>query len=185
MQQINEKPEHRAVAAPLAEIQSELTQKEREAEEIRIELSRPHQTEGEDAFATYLTKEGAFAIDQRSELREKLRDNERRQSFLQSALERGRRTLDTVTGQLSLTACQEIRPRFVEAIKEQLSGLRQVCKANAKLIALRDELESAGYQSGSLPFAQFTPVDRWESEYGSTVQFHRQYIKQHFPEIKD
>ena len=186
MKPINEDPKFSAVAEPLAEIQAELVQKNREVEAIQIELSKPHRThDDENAFTTYLTKDGAHAVDQRTELREQFRHIEDRQAFLQSALERGRAELDKVTGQLSLSACKEMRPRYVDAIKKQLSGLKQVCDANAELVAIRDELEGAGYQGGSLPFAQFTPVDVWESSYGSAVQFHRQYIKQHFPEIKD
>jgi hypothetical protein len=183
MKSINEDPKFRVVADPLAEIQAELVQKKQEEEANRVEFSRPGKTQDENAFATYLTKEGAFAIDSKTELREKLRANQDRQAFLESALKQGPVELDKVIGQLSLAACKEMRPRWVKALEKQLSALKQICDANAELVNLRDELERAGYETGSLPFCQFKAVEVWESAYGSNVQFHRQYIKQHFPEI--
>jgi len=185
MKSITENVEFKAVSDPLTAIQTELTEKEREAEEIYIELSRPRQTDGEDAFATYLTKEEAFAIDQRSELREKLRANEHRQAFLRSALKQGQAELDKVIGQLSLAACKETRPRCVKALEKQLNGLKQTHDANRELLDIRDELQRAGYQTGSLPFCQFNAVEVWESPYGSNVQAHRKYIRENYSEVKE
>jgi hypothetical protein len=167
MQPINENPQYKAVAGPLAEIQSEIVQNERRLEEIRIELSRPRKADLEDSFAVYLTADGAEALDSRIELREEYQRIEERHVFLQSALERGRAELDNVTGQLSLVACKEIRSCYIAALKKQLSALKQVCDANAELVAIRDELERAGYKSGSLPFAQFSFVG---SAWGSSGQ---------------
>lgn len=185
MQPISEKPEHKAVAVPLGEIQREIIQNDRRLEQIRIELSRPAQRNGDDAFAIFLSKEGAHAIDERTELREELGNLEKRQQFLRDALEQGQAQLDRIVGGISLNACRDIvRPVYVESLRKLLKALRQVCDCSAELLRIRDEVESAGYRTDHLPLATFTArVDRWQDEYGSAVQFYRRRVKEDFPEL--
>jgi hypothetical protein len=114
------------------------------------------------------------------ELSQQLSELDQAVAVHQRAAELAARQLGTAIAQASVEICAEARPLFKAQLRKVLAALKHVCDANGELGRLREEFESQGIQTSSLPPCQFSRADKWEDPYGSSVQFYREQVKREY-----
>jgi hypothetical protein len=161
-------------------------------EEITLELSKPNnqrRVNGEDAWQHALEGKGEFAefptveVDVTSSLREELGDLEGRGRFIGEALEVGLHELDKARGQASLRLCEQIRPKWIEHVRQILEHLKAISEANEVLNRMRADLETQGISTGSLPHSSFDLGGKWNDEFGGRLPGYQRYTSECFPEL--
>lgn len=175
MKSINEHAEFRAVSDPLHNIEKEIRQNKKGLDEIRVQLSQKDEPVTGNAWGAYLSSEDPNAHVKCEDLRQGAARIEDRQRFLESALNQGRAEVEKIRGRLSMELCKQARSLQIAEIKRVFTALREIADACAKMRAIRDDIEKAGYRSSSLRLGEFK-LDG--------VDGYKKYIREGYPELE-
>jgi hypothetical protein len=132
------------------------------------------------------TLDGGFIeVDTKTSLREELEMLEGQERFLDEAIKGGRKELERVRSQESISACQAVRPAVVAEGKRVLLALREIEKANRNLRKIREDLHDKGNTTGSLGFVNFDLGGTWNDPRGGRLVFFCKDVADSYPELKD
>ena len=130
----------------------EFVQARERFEKLEAEHCRSRERQIElDALSTTRAKSRAELLSRNAE-RETLRE---RSPILEEELEEARKALEHLRNQLSVQLCQPSHKIFGVEVQRIVGAIQTIIEANARLIALHDELERNGIATGSLPNGLF------------------------------
>jgi hypothetical protein len=123
-------------------------------------------------------------IPTRRKLGEELESLQRRQPELAEDSDKAKQQFDAIHGPLSITICQPVRKEFVDVIRDHLiEGMKLISAGNAKLIAIRSNLERDDVSTSSLPSATFDIGGDWDDPHGGKLVGYRRWILANYPEL--
>ena len=190
MKKIIDYPEYSKPLTLLTDCRNELPRLSTRRDALCEELSRLSRGTGtEDAWQTVKESGGvdvaAYSVGtRRDEIKEEIKGIDNRIAFLTEAIERGEHELSTIRGKLSLEPCAAVRPNRLKRAERVLNAIKEICKANMEDELERDQLEQAGFETGSLVSVAFDTNGFWNDPFGGKVVAHCKRIAENFPELK-
>lgn len=173
IQHIDDNPTFKAVTEPFRKIPREMGEVDQRLQAIHYELSALATNAPSDAWNIYINENQNGGTDQRAALRTEAEKLASRKSLLEAALQCGRAEVETVRARLSREQIKEARPRYVERIKRVLALQDEIVSVVNEMRRIREEIEDAGYNTGSLP----------PGDCNTDFEGHRNYLKANFPEL--
>lgn len=160
-------------------IRADLRELQQEREGIVEQLRKAHTAEGVHELALQLVDDNVSYVDTPA-LTEQISEIDQSMGVHTEALRVVAYQLDTQVGFASVEICKEVRPQFKKHVQKIVEALLLICSANKDLIALRDQLESNGVKTGSLPPCTYSGVDRSDDPTGSRVQWYRNEARESY-----
>jgi hypothetical protein len=99
-------------------------------DEIETTLSQMSVTKNNSAWQAALEGGDSHQLESRYKLREEYQALEQKERFNESAIDEGRRAVDTMDGQVSLQICHDLKPDYVKAVAPKAqAAARQMLEA--------------------------------------------------------
>lgn len=164
--------------AKLAQLQTDLTAKDKRLHEFYAKLASTVQHDPVQETAERMIAGGPASVHQRGRMEGEITQLREDITVLQRAVELAKIQRDAAHSEASREACQAAAPEHRKRVRAIVDAAIVLARANAAEQAIRDELESGGLSAGQLRFMQYGHVGRL-GEYSSFIVMYLREALEH------